>query len=147
MKYYIINDDGVYYLDVFYTFSKNTNVKLGTLIFDTKRDTYYLIPTISEKYDIGDENSMKMKDFFIFDMKSKFLKDMAESINPEKRTGNLVSYAKTILERKLEEFEIISVEKEEDENKKKKIEETEEDYMKKLRLYNQGHYPEYKMFR
>ena len=47
MKYYIINDDGVYYLDVFYTFSKNTTVKLGTLIFDTKRDTYYLIPKLT----------------------------------------------------------------------------------------------------
>lgn len=137
MNFELEEQDGVYFLDVYYadTLKEKARYPYGTIIFDTKRKNYYLIP--SEK--------SKLEEIFISLMENIFLVDLVPkndygypkfSSGKGSKTGDLSFDVQEKLIDLFKKYDI-SFPLKEDANQK---------YYHLLKEYNKGYYPESKMY-
>lgn len=139
MKFILTKEDNVYFIDVFTRNTENNSeIKLGTVVLDMKRNSYYIIPTENKKY------REELAEDFIKLMKELFIKKLSDNVQPDKLTGEIKVYSETILEQLINEYGII----EEEKLPKKQTKEEKEDakYYMNLANYNKGYYPEQKMY-
>lgn len=79
MKFKIENDDNVYYIDLYsYNSVDNEYYSYGTMILDTKRDKYYLVPNENNDTNFGP---------FISTMEKLFIHDLVSKENQSKLCG------------------------------------------------------------
>lgn len=143
MKFKLENQDGVYYLDVYYidTLKENVCYTYGTVIFDTKRKEkkYYLIPS---------ENS-NLSETFIEIMENLFIASLApkddngySKFKRGSRSGELAYDVKKKLVNLFKLYEIDMPNLSELES-----DESDEKYYHLLHEYNVGYYPENKILK
>lgn len=136
MKFELELQDGVYFLDVYYvdTLKKGAYYPYGTIVFDIKRQTYYLIP--SEKSEIASSFIEIMENLFISNLVPK--DDYGyPKFNSGSRTGELSNSVQEKLMNLLELYDIKMPKTLESQN--------DEKYYHLLNEYNLGYYPESKM--
>lgn len=137
MNFELEEQDGVYFVDVYYadTLKGKAWYPYGTTIFDTKRRTYYLIPS----------EESKLEEIFISLMENIFLIDLVPkddygypkfSGGKGSKIGDLSYDAQEKLIELFKEYNISSPSKENDNQK----------YYHLLKEYNKGYYPESRMY-
>lgn len=142
MKYKLEEQDGVYFLDVYLNDTlENKTYEYGTAVFDTKRNTYYLLPAESKKTELTESFINVMEILFLKDLVPRFdLTSMVgfsvPFIKKGSRTGELAHDSKDKLIALFEQNDIQYLTKSETDDKK---------YTHLLTEYHKGYYPEEKM--
>ena len=137
MKYKVEVEDGIYYVDAYYVNTLDNSCSLfGTVILDSKRNTYYLIPHETQKNDIWKQFISIMENLFITSLAPRV--DDFLVLKRGSRTGKLSKNFKDIIPNLFEKLDIQMPQDKEELNDNK--------YQEQLKLYVKGYYPERKMF-
>lgn len=136
MKFKLEDQDGVYFLDVYYvdTLKGKACYPYGTIIFDTKRKEkkYYLIP--SKKGDLSETFVEMMENLFVASLAPR-----DDNGYPKFQRGARSGYLSyDVKERLINIFELYEIELENNKD--------DEMYYVLLNKYNRGYYSERKMF-
>lgn len=137
MNFELEEQDGVYFLDIYYvdTLKGKAWYPYGTAIFDTKRGTYYLIP--SEKNNLEETFISLIENIFLVDLVPKDDYGYSKfSDGKGSKTGDLSYDAKEKLIELFKEYNILPSLKENNDQK----------YYHLLKEYNKGYYPESRMY-
>lgn len=135
MKYKLIEEEGVYDLSVYFedTLNDNNQIKLGSLLIDTKRNQYYILPE--------EGLSEETIEFFKNEMFDNFIKEIGYRVNPNSLVGEIKSYSDVILEKLVLKYEIEKIGYVENEKK------ATEEYISNIQSYNLGTFDEYSMYK
>lgn len=146
MKFELENQDGVYYLDVYYidTLKGKACYPYGTAIFDTKRKEkrYYLIP--SEKNNLADTFIEVIESIFVASLVPKDYKGYPK-LNKGSRSGELSHDAKEKLIDLFKSYEIDMSNLSKPDSDEELESTSDRKYYHLLHACNVGNNPEYKM--
>lgn len=144
MNFKLEIQEGVYYIDVSSTNKADNNkcYELETMILDTKRNQYYLVPSESRDQTLSKDFISIMEKLFLTDL-VPIEEDHPYNFN-QSRTGALATYAEEKFLKLIENYGIEFTSVVLDERTEKILE--EEDFDQLLTQYNNGHYRENRMF-